>query len=195
MKRLTLLLLAAVAWARGGLSPEDWWQLREASDARIRGDGAWIVYVESWNDGASDEEYSNLWLATADGTERRQWTRGNRRDRSPRWSPDGSRIAWLSTRGGRTAIHVREWDRADDAVLETGAEEPLALAWSADAEAIAYLARVKTDAPAAAWAPADLLPFLRRDGTATEIFRISVTGGGKTRTIAAGNLNCGGEPA
>ena len=189
------MLLAAVAWARGGLSPEDWWQLREASEARIRGDGAWIVYVESWNDGASDEEYSNLWLATADGTERRQWTRGNRRDRSPRWSPDGSRIAWLSTRGGRTAIHVREWDRADDAVLETGAEEPLALAWSAEGDAIAYLARVKTDAPAAAWAPADLLPFLRRDGTATEIFRISVTGGGKARAIAAGNLNCGGEPA
>jgi dipeptidyl aminopeptidase/acylaminoacyl peptidase len=195
VKTLTLLLLAAAAWARSGLSPEDWWQLREASDARIRGDGAWIVYVESWNDGASDAPFSNLWLAAAEGKVRRPWTRGNWRDWSPRWSSDGSRIAWLSKRGGRTAIHVRGWGQADDAVLETGEEEPLALAWSAEGDAIAYLARVKTGAQAAAWAPADLLPYLRRDGTATEIFRIAVTGGGKARAVAAGNLNCGGEPA
>ncbi len=190
-----LLLLAAAARAGGGFAAADWWQLREASDARIRGDGAWMVYVESWSDPARDRRYSNLWLASAEGRELRRWTQGDWRDWGPRWAPDGSRIAWLSTRGGKTAIHVRAWDRGEEQVLETGGEEPLALAWSAEGDAIGYLARLPAGAPAAAWAPADLLPFLRREEAATGIFRIGVKGGEKPRALAAEHLHCGGEPA
>ena len=60
---------------------------------------------------------------------------------SPRWSPDGDRLAFLGTKGGHTAIHVydlrkktvREVARLDDA---WGAQ---AYAWSPDGRRIAYV--------------------------------------------------------
>lgn len=192
VKALALLLLAAAGWARSGVSPEDWWQLRKASDARIRADGAWIVYVESWNDPAEDARHSNLWITAVDGKQRRQWTRGNWRDWSPRWAPDGSRIAWISTREGKTAIHVRRWGQADEEALPAGTEEPLAISWSPQGTEIACLARKTAKQPP--WAPADLLRYLRREQAATGIFRIRIAGQDAPREITAANLNCQGEP-
>jgi len=96
MKPRSLVLamyLGCTLWAaRPGFTPEDLWTWRTASDPRIRGDGAWAVYVEEWNDRAADSSYSNLWLVSTDGKERKRFTEGARRDVMPRWSP-GCRVA------------------------------------------------------------------------------------------------------
>jgi len=62
----------------------------EISDTRITSDGAQVVYVDTVAGN------SQLCIASTDGKTRRQLTAG----RSPRWSADGTRIAFLSGRTG-----------------------------------------------------------------------------------------------
>lgn len=50
------------------------------------------------------ENESHLWVKQVAGTTARQITDGKWRDRSPVWSPDGQRLAFLSDRGGTPGI-------------------------------------------------------------------------------------------
>jgi Tol biopolymer transport system component len=50
------------------------------------------------------EKQEDILLIKRDGTEQRQLTNDVFRDRTPRWSPDGQRIAFYSDRGGRFEV-------------------------------------------------------------------------------------------
>lgn len=193
MKPLAVLLWAApLLFARAPFTPADLWLLRSPSDPRIRSDGERIVYVLTRRD-QSGVSYSNLWLATSDGKDNRPWTEGNWRDRSPRWSPDGSRIAWLSTRDGRTRIHLRGVEASAETELPAGEETPFAFAWSAEGDAIAYTASVPSRS-APAWAPPDILALLDQPAAAPAVFAVRVSGGAPRR-ISEDIPGCTGEPA
>ena len=58
---------------------------------------------------------SRIWIAQADGSGARQATRGPRADTSPRWSPDGRTLAFLSDRdhAGRAAVHLLDDDAGE----------------------------------------------------------------------------------
>jgi Tol biopolymer transport system component len=57
-------------------------------------DGEWLVF----NSGGKQED---LYVIRTDGGTRRQLTDDAAKDRGPRWSPDGKRIAFYSARGGK----------------------------------------------------------------------------------------------
>jgi len=194
VKLLTLLLsAAALLCARAPFAPADLWLLRTASDPRIRADGTQVVYVESRRDQAANAEYCNVWLASADGRERRPWTSGSGRDWSPRWSPDGARIAWLSSRDGRTRIRVRAFPQGAETELDAGAATPLAFAWSAEGDAIAYTA-LDPAPPPAAWLPPAVVPYLHQPPRPSAIYVVPVAGG-RPRRVSGQTPGCRGEPA
>jgi acylaminoacyl-peptidase len=127
--------LASAAWAaRPAFTPDDLWNWRTASDPRIRADGAWAVYVEEWNDRSTDASYSNLWLVSTDGKERKPFTEGPRRDSMPRWSPDGSRIAWVSGH----KIRVKAIPAAGESQVADLQGDPLEMSWSPDGKMLAF---------------------------------------------------------
>ena len=130
---LSLALMATItAWAQPSqrLSANDVFALRTVTDPQISPDGKRIVYVVNFADIQTDSRFSNLWMINFDGTDNRPITTGNVKDASPRWAPDGSRIAFVSDRGGSSQIWQRWSDSGQMARMTSVPEAPGAIEWS-----------------------------------------------------------------
>ena len=76
------------------LSAEDVFNLELATGPQISPDGRRIVYVRQFADISADKRRSNLWIINSDGSDHRPLTTGNFSDAAPRWSSDGTQIAY-----------------------------------------------------------------------------------------------------
>jgi acylaminoacyl-peptidase len=189
---LALLLYAAGAWAAQPWSPGDLWNWRTAADPRISPDGRQVVYLDGWNDRPTGAACANLWLVSTAGAPPLRLTEGPWRDRSPRWSPDSTRIAWISGGGG---IHVLQLQPRQEVMLAPAAPGPVALAWSADGQWLAFTAVTPPPSAAPSWAPPEILPWLwPRPAARTAVFAIP-SAGGTARPITAPDFDASGEPA
>jgi len=81
--------------------PDDLYALRVPIEVRISPDGSRIAYAVQETAPDKDGYRVSIWLVPADGSApARRLTLGARRDTSPRWSPDGMTLAFLSDRSG-----------------------------------------------------------------------------------------------
>ena len=80
--------------------PEDLYDLRIPTDLDLSPDGRFVAFSVKSVAPGKDGYRSSLWLAPTDGSApARQLTVGSKNDTTPRWSPDGSRLGFLSDRG------------------------------------------------------------------------------------------------
>ena len=207
-----LMVLAAPAAAQQKLTPADIFQLEYAADPQISPDGQWIVYVRQWQDQMTDRRYSNLWLVKADGSDHRPLTTGKFSESQPRWSPDGKRIGYLSTKDGAPQIYVRWMDGGLTQAVTNSMSPPSTPTWSPDGNSIAFLSLVRqpplvvgqalVPPPGATWAAppkyTDKLVF-RFDGVGevptgfVHVFVVPAEGG-TARQVTSGDFNHGGTP-
>jgi dipeptidyl aminopeptidase/acylaminoacyl peptidase len=127
------------------LTTDSYWQWRTPSTPAITPSGGSVVYALSRNDIKTDAIYSNLWMVSIQG-ENRPLTTGDFRDTTPRVSPDGTRVAFLSNRSGSNQIHVRWLDGRNEAQVTYADPSPTEFAWSPDSAWIAYIARERGEA-------------------------------------------------
>ena len=99
-----LSIAATVQADEGRLEIEDIFNLESVADPQISPDGKQIIYVRRFADIMTDKRYANLWIIEFDGSGHRPLTSGHYSDGSPRWSPDGSSIAFASMRSGNGDI-------------------------------------------------------------------------------------------
>ena len=120
----------------------DLFGLSIAADPQISPDGRTIVYVRRSADVMTDKMQSSLWLIdVASGKQTPFATTGS----SPRWSPDGSRIAYSASDGDRSQLFVRWLASGASARITSLPGDPNALAWSPDGTRLAYIATVAGD--------------------------------------------------
>lgn len=120
--------------------PQDLTRIRFVSDPQISPDGRTVAFVVTTLSEEKDEYLSNIWTVSTAGGEPRRFTTGPRRDTRPRWSPDGSRLAFISERepGQKGQLHVMpaaggESVRLTDLRHGLGAPE-----WSPDGTRLAF---------------------------------------------------------
>jgi dipeptidyl aminopeptidase/acylaminoacyl peptidase len=123
----------------------DVFQLEYADDVQISPDGNRIVYVRVSHDVMTDRARRNLWTIDADGTNNRPVRSEARSFSSPRWSPDGTRVAYVSAAEGSPQLYVRWMDTGQTALLTNLVEAPDAIAWSPDGKSIAFTQLVPSE--------------------------------------------------
>ncbi|MET0497160.1 MAG: S9 family peptidase [Steroidobacteraceae bacterium] len=117
----------------------DLFGLQVATDPQIRPDGGAVAYVRASYEIMTDSARRAIWLIdTASGAQTPLVT-GSGAHTSPRWSPDGERLAYVSTaEGGRSQLFVR-WIRSGVAArIAEFVDAPENLAWSHDGKWIAF---------------------------------------------------------
>src|SRR5450432_2546407 len=129
---LTGLIFGLAQAAPHSLEPEDLFRMQWATDPQIRPDGTQIVYARVANDIMTDRLVSSLWIIdTATGAQT-PLAPGSGSNSSPRWSPDGARIAYLSmSSDGRTQVAIR-WMGGETANITNLTESPREISWSPD---------------------------------------------------------------
>ncbi|MBC7672116.1 MAG: S9 family peptidase, partial [Polaromonas sp.] len=145
------------------LALQDYLDWEDVQDPQLAPDGKQVVFTRRWIDKMNDKWESSLWIMNADGSRARFLVNGA----SPKWSPDGTRIAYAAAPPGQpasptpgvepaTQIYVK-WMDAEGAVTQLTrlTETPSNLEWSPDGKWLAFSMHVplrndwRIDMPAA----------------------------------------------
>jgi dipeptidyl aminopeptidase/acylaminoacyl peptidase len=114
--------------------------LTRAGSPELSPDGRFVAYTvreTNWDDNAYETE---IWLADARAGATRQLTNAKKSSQSPAWSPDGTKLAFISDRTDTRQIYLINPQGGEaDAIttLEDGVDR---FAWSPDGQTIAYTA-------------------------------------------------------
>src|SRR5436305_7294146 len=95
--------LAAQPQARRPLEPSDIFELKTVGDPRISPDGQWVAYTVTTLDKKADVSDTDIYMVPAAGGTPVRLTSSKKPETSPRWSPDGRYLAFLSAREGEKA--------------------------------------------------------------------------------------------
>lgn len=138
------ILVSPVAGKRPML-PMDLMDLQRVSDPQLSPDGRWIVFVITRTNVEKNSRNSDLWILAATGGEPRRLTFSPTADDSPRWSPDGKKIAFISGREGGSQIWMMPMDGGEPRKITDLSTEAGGLCWSPDGRRLAFVSDVYPD--------------------------------------------------
>ena len=208
---LSLSLVPLLATAKP-MQYMDIFELEVAGDVQISPDGSRIAYVRRSMDVMKDSTRGSIWLIDSTGENHRPLLADTASYSSPRWSPDGTRLAYITAAGVHGAeLHVIWLDGGQSALLTQLPSAPSNLSWSPDGTKIAFSALVESKAPklatqpkapkGATWAPgvtvierlnykSDGAGFLKNGFS--HVFVVPSEGGTPSQ-LTRGNFNHGGQ--
>lgn len=119
-------------------SQRDVFDLEWVTSPEISPDGKLIVYQRRGMDIMKDRRTSRLWLMQADGSGHRKLTNNDINESAAVWSPDGSRLAFVSSSDQGSEIYVYWLEAGVMARLTQLDRSPSGLSWSPDGSQLAF---------------------------------------------------------
>ncbi|MBK6489416.1 MAG: S9 family peptidase [Gemmatimonadetes bacterium] len=177
---LTLLIVGATVSPVGaqGRVPtvDDLLSLESVGGAQLAPDGRWVAYTVTSTDWKGDAFVSQLWIASADGRDRRQLTRHAKGVSGVRWSPDGTWISFLSARDGdKTQLYSMRRDGGEPVQLTSAEGGVNSYEWSPRGGLIAFSATDVATPPAKARTDRyGAFDVVRRDYSFTHLYTLAV---------------------
>lgn len=135
---LALVSTSADAQTKRALTVDDIYNLKEVRDPQRSPDGKWVAYAVSRAIKDTDKNDSDVWMVSWDGRQQVQLTSSAESESTPRWSPDGTYLAFLSSRQGAKDAQIWLMNRAGGEALKVsdvkgGVDD---YAWSPDSKRI-----------------------------------------------------------
>ena len=185
----------------------DVFELEWVNDPQISPDGQSIVYGRGGMNIMKDRRQSRLWIIHADGSGNRKLTSREVAESQARWSPDGNRLAFVSSTEEGSEIYMYWLASGVSAKLTQLNRSPKGLSWSPDGkhlaftmhvpEAYPFLTKAPTKPKGANWAQAPRITTRLKheaDGAGymepgySHIFIVSAEGG-TARQISKGDFH------
>ena len=136
-------LLPAAAAARP-MTIQDLLAAIRVSDPQLSPDGRLVLFSRTTTDLATGRRNSDIYVVPADGSAPpKLLVGGDKMENTPRWSPDGKQIAFISTRAGEAQVFLAAADGGDVRQvtrLSGGAQPPLV--FSPDGSTLAFVSDV-----------------------------------------------------
>jgi len=178
----------------------------QAKGPAVSPDGSTIAFVVSRVDMGKNKNFSQVWLAAADGSTAPRAVTGGDFDGNPTWSPDGRSLAFTSKRSqkkGEATLHVLPVDSPGEtrtiATMNDGVGE---VSWSPDGKWLAFVSRTRDeryDAEDESWqAPRKIERFfskLDNEGwifdRPSHVYVVAADGTGNPRNLTPGEFQHG----
>jgi dipeptidyl aminopeptidase/acylaminoacyl peptidase len=141
MRLLAAVLLSlGVLHGAGPLTIDQAIDVREPADLQFSADGKLLAFTLQEPPTATKPAQRHIWVLRADDRDVRQWTTSAKSEHTPRWSPDGLTLAFLSDREDTTQIWLMPANGGEAIKLTSGKNAIESFRWSPDGKRIAFLA-------------------------------------------------------
>jgi dipeptidyl aminopeptidase/acylaminoacyl peptidase len=186
---IALTASVAVAQDRRPMTPVDMVSVPYLSDPQISHDGSQLLYVLAEPDWEENKRIGHIWRVNADGTGTVRMTNGAEGEDSPRWSPDGTLIAFVATRGDTkgdeedtSQVHLLRNGGGEARALTKHATSVSDIAWSPDGATVYFLApEAKTEEEKAREKKKDDIFAYDENFQQQHLWRVSVADGAEER--------------
>lgn len=121
------------------MEPEDVLQVKGISDLNLSPDGKRVLFTVRECDLKGNEYNTDIWLLELRDSSLFKITQSPKQDNTPRWSPDGKLIAFISNRDGKNQIYIMRTDIGESRKLTDSPTGVDSFEWTPDSKNIVYL--------------------------------------------------------
>ena len=138
---ITLYFISFTLSAQDAWSPLESMKIKSISQTEISNDGKSIAYVvrEPIMEDKKSEYLSQIWVTDTESKENIQYTFNQKSSSSPKFSPDGKKIAFLSSRSGKNQIWIINTLGGEARMLTKEKKGVRSIKWSPDGKMISFL--------------------------------------------------------
>jgi dipeptidyl aminopeptidase/acylaminoacyl peptidase len=139
--------------AKRPMTFEDMMKMKRLGETAVSPDGKWLAYSVTTVDLDKNTKTPELWLQAIAGGEPLKLAVGQPGDGGPQFAPDGKRMLFTSSRGGRQQVWLADFDAATGMTsnakkLTSIATEADNALWSPDGHSVVFTSAVYPDCPA-----------------------------------------------